>query len=141
MDDAYNRLYKKEQRTGELFGTFAFIGIIIACLGLLGLASFSVERRTKEIGIRKVLGASASRIAGLLTREFLLLVIIANVIAWPIAYFTMHLWLQNFAYRIPISIWVFILAVTAALGIAIITISTQTLRAALSNPVDSLRYE
>ena len=141
LDDAFNRLYKKEQRTGEIFGTFAFVGIIIACLGLLGLASFSVERRTKEIGIRKVLGASALRIAGLLTREFLLLVLIANVIAWPIAYFTMRLWLQNFAYRIPISIWIFLLAVIAALGIAVITISTQTLRAALSNPVDTLRYE
>ena len=141
LDDAYNRLYKKEQRTGEIFGTFAFIGIIIACLGLLGLASFSVERRTKEIGIRKVLGASASRIAGLLTREFLFLVLIANVIAWPVAYFTMHTWLHNFAYRIPISIWVFLLAVAVTLGIAVITISTQTLRAALANPVDTLRYE
>lgn len=141
LDDAYNSLYKKEQRTGEIFGTFAFIGIFIACLGLLGLASFSVERRTKEIGIRKVLGASSTRIAGLLTKEFLWLVVIANVVAWPVAYFAMHAWLQNFAYRIGLNVWMFLLALSATLCIAIITVVTQTLKASLANPVDTLRYE
>jgi len=112
-----------------------------ACLGLLGLSAFTVEQRTKEIGIRKVLGASIPQIMTLLTKEFVKLVVIANVIAFPIAYFAMSKWLQNFAYHISISPWMFILAAAAALGIAFLTISYQTFKAAASNPVDTLRYE
>lgn len=141
LDDSFNELYQKEQRSGEIFGYFSLLAIFLACLGLLGLASFAVERRTKEIGIRKILGAPVSRILGLLTREFVRMVILANVIAWPVAYFAMRRWLDNFAYRIDLTLGTFLLAAGAALLIAFVTISTQTLRAALSNPVDTLRYE
>ena len=141
LDDEYNRLYSKEQRTGQIFGTFSLIAVFIACLGLLGLSSFIVERKTKEIGIRKILGASEIKIISLLTKDFLKLILIANVLAWPVAYFVMHSWLQDFAYRIGLNAWIFFLAAGAALGIAVLTISSQTFRAALSNPSDALRYE
>ncbi len=141
LDDSFNALYKKEQRTGEIFGYFSLLAIFIACLGLLGLASFTVERRTKEIGIRKILGAPVSKLVGLLTKDFVRMVILANVIAWPVAYFAMRQWLDNFAYRIDLTLGIFLLAAGAALLIAFITISTQTLKAALSDPVDTLRYE
>ncbi|MGB7294772.1 MAG: FtsX-like permease family protein [Candidatus Aminicenantales bacterium] len=113
----------------------------LAGLGLLGLAAFAVERRTKEIGIRKVLGASAPYLAFRLGGEFLGLVLIANVIAWPIAYFAMSRWLQDFAYRIGLSAWPFLLAAAGALVFALLTVSTQTFRAASANPVETLRYE
>jgi len=141
LDDRFNQLYKKEQRTGEIFGYFSLLAIFIAYLGLLGLASFTVERRTKEIGIRRVLGASAYRIVTLLGKEYIRMVIIANVIAWPVAYFAMNRWLQNFAYRIDINIWMFILAASGVLLIAFITVSYQTLKAAFANPAETLRYE
>jgi len=141
LDDAFNQLYRREQRTGKAFGYFAILAVLIACLGLLGLSAFTVEQRTKEIGIRKVLGASIPQIMTLLTKEFVKLVVIANVIAFPVAYFAMSKWLQNFAYHISISPWMFILAAAAALGIAFLTISYQTFKAAASNPVDTLRYE
>ena len=141
LDDEFNRLYRKEQRTGEIFGTFSLLAVFIACLGLLGLASFIVERKTKEIGIRKVLGATEIRIVSLLTMDFIKLILIANVIAWPLAYIAMDGWLKNFSYRIGLSAWVFFLAAGVALFIAILTISSQTLKAALSNPSDTLRYE
>jgi len=141
LDDSFNELYQKEQRTGEIFSYFSLLAIFIACLGLLGLASFTVERRTKEIGIRKILGAPVLKIVGLLTKDFVMMVILANVIAWPIAYLAMRQWLDNFAYRIDLTIGTFLLAAGAALLIAFITISTQTLKAALSDPVDTLRYE
>lgn len=141
LDDRFNEMYKKDQRTGEIFGYFSLLAIFIACLGLLGLASFTVERRTKEIGIRRVLGASVYRIVVLLGTEFIRLVIIANFIAWPVAYFAMKKWLQNFAYRIDLNIWMFILAATVALFIAFVTVSYQTFNAALANPANTLRYE
>ncbi len=141
LDDSFNELYQKEQRSGEIFGYFSLLAIFLACLGLLGLASFAVERRTKEIGIRKILGAPVPKIVGLLTKDFVRMVILANLIAWPVAYFAMRKWLDNFAYRINITVGTFLLAAGAALLIAFITISTQTLRAAMSNPVDTLRYE
>jgi len=141
LDDEYNRLYRKEQRTGQIFGTFSIIAVFIACLGLLGLASFIVERKTKEIGIRKILGASEIRIVNLLTRDFLKLILIANVLAWPVAYFLMRSWLQDFAYRIGLNAGIFFLAAGTALFIAVLTVISQTLRAALSNPSESLRYE
>jgi len=141
LDDSFNELYKKEQRSGEIFGYFSLLAIFLACLGLLGLASFAVERRTKEIGIRKILGAPVARIVGLLTKDFVRMVILANLIAWPVAYFAMRKWLANFAYRIDITLGTFLLAAGAALFIAFVTISTQTLKAAMSDPVDTLRYE
>jgi putative ABC transport system permease protein len=141
LDDDFNALYRKERRTGEIFGAFAIVAVIIACLGLLGLAAFSVERRTKEIGIRKVLGASAPYLAFRLGREFLGLVLIANVIALPIAYFAMSRWLRDFAYRIGLTAWPFLLAAAGALVFAFLTVSTQTLRAASADPVETLRYE
>jgi len=141
LDDAFDALYRKEMRTGEIFRIFAFLSIFIACLGLLGLTGFVVERRIKEIGIRKVLGASVPRLMALLTKEFAALVLIANLLAWPIAYFAMKKWLDNFAYRIGISVWIFLGATAGALFIALITISFQTARVALTNPVNTLRYE
>ncbi len=141
LDDSFNEFYRKEQRTGEIFGYFSLLAIFIACLGLLGLASFTVERRTKEIGIRKILGAPVTKLVGLLTKDFVRMVVLANLIAWPVAYIAMRKWLENFAYRINITLGTFLLAAAAALLIAFITISTQTLRAALSNPVDTLRCE
>jgi putative ABC transport system permease protein len=140
-DDEFNALYRKEQRTGEIFGAFAGLAVFIAGLGLLGLAAFAVERRTKEIGIRRVLGASAPHLAFRLGREFLGLVLIANVIALPIAYFAMSRWLQDFAYRIGLTAWPFLLAGAGALVFAFLTVSTQTFRAASANPVETLRYE
>lgn len=141
LDDRFNDLYKKDQRTGEIFGYFSLLAIFIASLGLLGLASFTVERRTKEIGIRRVLGASAYRIVTLLGKEYMRLVIIANIIAWPVAYYVMNRWLQDFAYRVNLKFWMFVLAATAALFIAFITVGYQTFKAALANPADTLRYE
>jgi putative ABC transport system permease protein len=141
LDDTYKRLYEVENRMEKIYQAFAFLAIFISCLGLLGLASFTIEQRTKEIGIRKVLGASTSGILQLLNREFIRWIIVANIIAIPIAYFAMKAWLQNFAYRITISWWTFILAGMLALVIALITISFQSIRAALANPVESLRYE
>ena len=124
-----------------IFGSFSILAIIIACLGLFGLISFATEQRTKEIGIRKVLGASVQGIVGLLITKFIKWVLMADIIAWPLAYFFMNNWLKNFAYRTDMSIWIFIISGLTALAIALLTISYQTIKAATSNPVDSLRYE
>ncbi|MCZ6818228.1 MAG: hypothetical protein O7G31_01875 [Calditrichaeota bacterium] len=121
--------------------TFALLAIFIACLGLLGLASFAAEQRTKEFGVRKVLGATVTNVITLLAKDFVKLVLLANLLAWPIAWYAMHRWLQDFAYRIEIGWWVFALAGGLALLIALLTVSTQAIRAALANPVESLRYE
>ena len=141
FNDDFAKLYSSEQRTGQIFSVFSVIAIIIACLGLLGLAAFTAEQRTKEIGIRKVLGATVSEIIFMLTKEFTKWVIVANIIAWPVAYFFMNGWLENFAYRINISVWIFVLSALAALLIAVITVSYQAIKAAMANPVKSLRYE
>ena len=141
LDEDIDNLYKTEQRIGNLVRYGTFLAIFIACLGLFGLASFMAEKRTKEIGIRKVLGASISGIVLLLTKEFTKWVILANLIAWPIAYFVMRGWLQNFAYHINIGIGKFLLAAALALVTALITVSFQAVKTATSNPVDSLRYE
>ncbi|MGD2091040.1 MAG: ABC transporter permease [Candidatus Aminicenantes bacterium] len=141
MDQRLDRLYRAEQRVGTLFMYFTLLTIFVSCLGLFGLASFMTERRTKEIGIRKVLGASVSRITFMLSKEFTRLVLIANMIGWPIAYWLVKKWLQNFAYRITIGIEIFILGGMLALMIAWLTISYQAIKAALSNPVQALRYE
>ncbi|MCI0692145.1 ABC transporter permease [candidate division KSB1 bacterium] len=141
LDDSFAAQYKAEQRFGQVFMLFAALAILIACLGLLGLAAYAAERRTKEIGIRKVLGASVASVVGLLSKQFTKLVLMANVIAWPIAYFAINAWLQNFAYRIGIGWWMFALAGGLALLIALLTVSTQAIKVALTNPVEALRYE
>ncbi len=141
LDDIFNNLYKGEQTEGKLFNYFATIAIFISCLGLLGLAAYTAQVRTREIGVRKVLGASVSGIVGLLARDFVKLVFIAIIIATPLAWFAMYKWLQDYAYRINIGWWVFALAGTISIIIAFITISFQTIKAALMNPVKSLRSE
>jgi putative ABC transport system permease protein len=141
QDEAFNRQYLAEQRLGSLFLIFSVFAIAIACLGLFGLASFTAAQRTKEIGIRKVLGASIAGIIKLLSKDFVVLVIIAAVIAFPLAWWAMSNWLQNFAYRAPLSGWTFIIAGGGALVIALITVSFQAVKAALANPVNSLQAE
>jgi putative ABC transport system permease protein len=141
MDDDFNKLYTTEQRTGHIFITFAVLAILIACLGLFGLVTYAAEQRIREIGIRKVLGASVSNIAGMLSTDFLKLVIISAAIAFPLAWWAMNKWLQGFAYRVNISWWVFVIAGVLALLIALITVSFQSIKAAIANPVKSLRSE
>ncbi len=141
MDEDFNQLYQSEQRSGKLFICFAFFAILIACLGLFGLITYAAEQRTKEIGIRKVLGATVANITALLSADFIKLVFISIVIATPIAWFAMSKWLQSFAYRTNISWWVFVLAAAIALVIALATVSFQAVKAALANPVKSLRSE
>jgi putative ABC transport system permease protein len=141
LDDSYDSQYRREERLKNISFYFSFLAIFIGCLGLFGMASFTAEQRTKEIGIRKVLGASVTGIVRLLAREFLLLVIVANLIAWPLAYWAMNRWLQSFAYRAGISPLLFGFSAIIAISIALITVSYQAIRAALSNPVDALRYE
>ena len=141
LDDDFNNLYRGEQRTGSMFTTFAALAIFIACLGLFGLAIYSAEQRTKEIGVRKVLGASVKGIIGLMSKEFIRLVIVSVVIATPVAWWAMNKWLQNFAYRIDISWWIFLAAGGIAMFIALATVSFQAIKAAIANPVKSLRTE
>ena len=141
MDDDFDKLYHAEQQTGRIFITFAVFAILIACLGLFGLVTYAAEQRTKEIGIRKVLGARVSGIVGLLSREFTMLVGIAALIAFPVAWWAMYKWLETFAYRTEISWWIFLVAGSVALAIALLTVSIQTIRAALANPIKSLRSE
>ncbi len=136
-----DRLYEAERKTGQVFTAFSVLAIFIACLGLFGLAAFTAERRTKEIGIRKVLGSSVSGVVLLLSKEFTKWVLIANLIAWPVAYFTMNSWLKDFAYRVEITPWTFILSGLAALAISELTVGFHALKAANANPVESLRYE
>jgi len=140
-DDEYNKLYNNEQIVSKLSDSFAFLAIFISCLGLLGLAMFTAEQRLKEIGIRKVLGASVGSLFALLSSEFLILVIIALVIATPVAWYGMNAWLQNFAYHAPIQWWVFALSGGLILLIALATVSFQAVKAALVNPIKSLRSE
>ena len=141
MDELYNKTYETEQKTGSILNIFALLTILVACLGLFGLATYTAEQRSKEIGIRKVLGASVSQVTNMLSREFIKLVLIACVIAFPLSWWAMHKWLQDFAYRINITWWVFVLAGVAALFIALFTVSFQAIKAALANPVKSLRSE
>ncbi|RJP66959.1 MAG: ABC transporter permease, partial [Ignavibacteriales bacterium] len=141
LDDDFNKQYKSEENTASLLSTFTALGIMIAVLGLFGLAAFLTEKRTKEIGIRKVLGASIYKIVFLLIKEFLRLVILANLIAWPVAYYLTDKWFRDFAYRTEISIWLFVLSGSIALLIALLTVSFQAIKAATANPVESLKYE
>jgi putative ABC transport system permease protein len=141
LDEELNMLYSTEQLTAKLTRYVSFLAIFISCLGLLALASFSVERRTKEIGIRKVMGSSVSQIIFMLTKDFTKWVMLANVVAWPLSYFVLTKWLKNFAFRIGIEWWIFLLAGAMSLVIAITVVSYQTIRAATANPVKALRYE
>ena len=141
VDEAFDRQYRAEERFGNLFLDFAILAIFISCLGLLGLASYSTTQRTKEIGIRKVMGASVGSITGLLSKDFLKLVLVAIVIALPVAWFAMNRWLQDFAYRSTIPWWIFLVTGIIATLIALITISFQAIKAAIANPVKSLRTE
>jgi putative ABC transport system permease protein len=141
LDDQYNSLYKTEQQSSVLITLFAGIAILVSALGLLGLAAFAAEQKVKEIGIRKVLGASMQHIVSLLSADFLKMVVIASIIAFPIAWWAMNKWLQDFAYRINLSWWIFLSAAGIALLIAMVTVSIQSIKAAIANPVNSLRSE
>jgi putative ABC transport system permease protein len=141
MDELYNKTYVAEQKTGRILNIFTVLTILVACMGLFGLAAYTAEQRAKEIGIRKVLGASVPQITSLLSKQFLKLVVIACLIAFPLSYWIMHQWLLDFAYRIHLTVWMFVAAGGMALLIAICTISMQSIKAALANPVKSLRSE
>jgi putative ABC transport system permease protein len=141
LDDTFQRAYTAEIKTGQVFSLFAILAIVISCLGLFGLAAYTAEQRTKEIGIRKVLGASATSITSLLSRDFLVLVVLANIIAWPVAWYGMSRWLENFAYHTELSVWIFLASGIAALAVALFTVSYQSVKAATVNPVKSLRSE
>jgi ABC-type antimicrobial peptide transport system permease subunit len=141
LDEHIASLYKNEKRTQQLFNLFTFLSIVINVLGLVGLLSFMIEQKTKEIGIRKVLGASVKDISFILSKDFLRLIIIAFFIAAPLAWLLMHKWLQDFAYQTTISWWVFAVAVLAALIVTSVAVGFQTIKAAVANPVKSLRTE
>jgi len=141
VDDQFNRMFQNEALIGKLSRVFAALAIIISCLGLFGLAAFTAERRTKEIGVRKVLGASVAGIATLVSKDFLKLVVFSCLVAFPAAWWMMQKWLTNYEYRITISWWIFLIAGAAAIAIAIATVSYQAIKAALANPVKSLRTE
>ena len=141
MDDSFNETYKEEQRLGRIFIAFTLLSILIACLGLFGLAAFNAEKRSKEIGIRKVLGASVRQISFKLSIDFLKLVGVSIIIALPLAWYAMNMWLEDFTYRIEIAWWILGFAALLAVIISILTVSYQSMKAALSNPVNSLRSE
>ncbi len=141
LDKTFEEMYASQQRLEKIFGALALLAIVIACLGLFGLSSFAAEARTKEVGVRKVLGASVPGITLLLSRELVGLVLIANIVAWPVAYYFMNRWLQTFAYRADLSFWIFMTAAILSLAIAVLTTSFQAIRAAKANPIKSLRYE
>jgi putative ABC transport system permease protein len=140
-DDYFDSMYSKEEKLARLIAIFSILAVVISCLGIFGLAFFQSEQRVKEIGIRKVLGASVYEIVAMLSKNFTQWVVVANVVAWPVVWYAMNKWLQNFAYRIEIGWWMFALAGGLALLIALLTVSTQALKAALANPVEALRYE
>jgi putative ABC transport system permease protein len=141
LDVMIDRLYGAEERLSDIFSSFSVFAIFIACLGLFGMASFAAEQRTKEIGIRKVLGASVPGVVVLLSKDFLKLIVAANIIAWPLAYFGMNKWMQNFAYKSGIGVWIFVYTAILAVGIALATVSYQSIKAALLNPVEAIKYE
>ena len=141
LDEAYNYYYRSQIQLGKLLNGFTFLAIFISGLGLFGLASFMAEQRTKEIGVRKVLGASVQRITALLSMDFLKWVLFSNLIAWPVAYFIMKNWLKNFPYHAKLGIEIFIFSGIFTLAISLLTVSYQSIKAATTNPVNSLRYE
>jgi putative ABC transport system permease protein len=141
LDEAFDNMYKVEQRTGKLGLSFAMVAVLIACLGLFGLATYTAEQRIKEIGIRKVLGASVTNLVSMLSVDFLKLVVIATLIAFPVAWWVMNKWLQDFVYRTELGWWIFGLAAILAVIVALLTVCSQALKAALTNPVNNLRTE
>lgn len=141
LDDRLDRVYRSEEKLGKSFSIYTFIALFVACLGLFGLASFTTAQQTKEIGIRKVLGATAWNITALTTKKFVGLVMAANAVGWPVAYFAMQKWLQNFVFRTSMELWIFALTAGMSLLIAVLTVGYQSVKAALANPADSLRYE
>jgi putative ABC transport system permease protein len=141
MDDLFNKTYATEQKTGNILNIFSVLIILVACLGLFGLVTYTAEQRTKEIGIRKVLGASVTQVTQMLSKEFIKLVFIACLIAFPLSWWAMNKWLQSFAYRTNISWWIFVVAGLVALLIALVTVSFKAIKAAMTNPVKSLRTE
>ncbi len=141
LDMDFDRQYRSDEQVGSIFGIFTILGLFIACLGLLGLASFTAQSRTKEIGIRKVLGASVTGIVFMLSRQYTKWVLLANGLAWPLAYFIMNRWLKNFAYRTDIPVQSFIISGLLVLAVALLTVSFQSIRAAAANPADTIRYE
>jgi hypothetical protein len=141
FDQDFDQMYRTDEQTGTILKIFSVWAIVIACLGLFGLASFTAEQKTREIGVRKILGSSAPGIVILLTREFAKWIVIANALAWPVAYFIMRNWLQQFAYKAPLAWWLFAAAGAGTLVVALLTVSFQALRAAQANPVKALKYE
>jgi putative ABC transport system permease protein len=141
LDESFDNMYRAEQRVGKIAISFSILAIVIACLGLFGLASYMAEQRTKEIGVRKVLGATVPDIVSMLSTDFIKLVLLASLLAFPFAWFWMNKWLEDFAYRVSIGWWVFLVAGFAAIAIAVITVSFQAVKAALRNPVKALRTE
>ena len=141
VDQDLSKLYRSEQQMGKLFNVFSVVSIIVSCLGLFGLATFATQRRIKEIGVRRVLGASAAGIVAMLAKDFVKLVFAALLVAFPVAWWVMNKWLDNYVYRAEISWWMFVLAGLMSIMIAFLTISYQSIKAALANPVDSLRTE
>jgi putative ABC transport system permease protein len=141
LDQSFNQLYNSEERWGLIVKYSSVLAILIAGFGLFGLSALVMTKRTKEIGIRKVAGASVNTIIVMLSKEFIKWIVLANIIAWPVAYILMDHWLQNFAYKIPVYWWIFLIAGFAALFIAWITIIAHAAKAALDNPIESLRYE
>ena len=141
LNDRIDNLYSSERKVSTLSTVLSALGVLVACLGLLGLAMFVTEQRKKEIGIRKVLGASVTEVTATISRQFVFWILIANPVAWPVAYIVLHSWLQNFAYHVSPAWWMFGGAGVITLLIALITIGTQSVKAALANPVKSLRTE
>ena len=141
LDEDFNRHYRSEERLGQLYATITILAIFLSCLGLAGLSSFTAEQRTKEIGIRKILGASVPNILVLLIGEFTKWVVTASVLAWPLGYLIIQNWLQGFAYRSTLSVWVFAVPAAIAFLVAGLTVGYQCIKAAVANPADSLRYE
>jgi len=141
LDEKVNSLYENDNRAGRIVTLFSCLAIFVSCLGLFGLAAFVAEQRTKEIGVRKVLGAPLSNIMWLLTGQFIKWVFIANLIAWPAGYWVMSRWLEGFAFRASLSVWIFVASGAVALIIATLTVSSQVIKAALTNPAQSLKYE
>jgi len=140
LDEDFDQQYRAEERWTQIVKYAMGFALLIACIGLFGLSALTVTKRTKEIGIRKVLGASVFSVVRLLTHEFARLILLANLLAWPLAYWAMQQWLQDFAYRIDLTLWPFALSGIFAFGVALFTVSFQAIKAALANPVESLRY-
>ena len=141
LDDTFGRLYQTETRMGRIFSYLTLLAVFISCLGLFGLAAYTAELRTKEIGIRKVFGATTSRIVFIMSGTYSRWILVANIIAWPTAYFFTNKWLQGFAYRTSLTLFTFVQAAILSLVVALLTVSYQSVKAAAANPIDSLRYE